>query len=264
MMGQAITAAHSDSARQLARGDLAASGVPLVTTRDVEIGVGVAATVLALMPADRSIARSFQRPSLQSNGGLRRSLNDANDIGTTGSIAFSAGTYFLGLGMHSRAVASLGMHTGEAIVLGGVITQALKGAFGRARPYVDVTNPHDFKPGKGFSNNAYASLPSGDVMLAFATATAATQEVAYSWPNASKYVAPASYALAVVVGAARMYKNKHWASDVVAGAGIGTLSGVLFERYNRARPNNVFNRVFLPASIAPRRGGAEVEWDLPL
>ncbi|MDQ2889999.1 MAG: hypothetical protein M3R65_05520 [Gemmatimonadota bacterium] len=66
------------------------------------------------------------------------------------------------------------------------------------------------------------------------------------------------------MGAARMYKNKHWASDVVAGAGIGTLSGELFERYNRARPNNVFNRVFLPASIAPRRGGADVGWAFPL
>ena len=264
MKGQGVAPRRQDAARQVASGDSAASGVPLFTKRDVEISVGVAAAVLALMPADRSIAHAFQRPSLQSNDGLRRSLNGVNDIGTTGSIAFSAGTYFLGLGMHSRAVASLGMRTGEAIVLGGVITEALKGTFGRARPYVNVTNPHDFKPGKGFSNNAYASLPSGDVMLAFATATAATQEVAYSWPNASRYVTPASYGVAVLVGAARMYKNKHWASDVVAGAAIGTLSGVLFERYNRARPNNVFNRVFLPASIAARRGGAEVDWAFPL
>lgn len=102
------------------------------------------------------------------------------------------------------------------------------------------------------------------LLLAFAAATAASREVAESWPGASRYVTPASYGAAALVGVARMYKNKHWASNVVAGAGVGTLSGVLFERYNRAYPNNAFNRAFLPASIVPERGGARVEWSVPL
>lgn len=238
--------------------------IPLFSARDVAVTVGVAAAAVALMPADRSIAHAFQRPGLQSNSGAKRTLNIVNDLANPGVVVFSAGTYFLGLGMHSRPIAALGMHTGEAIVLGGVITEALKGTFGRARPYVDPTKPHNFNPGKGFTNDDYASFPSGDVMLAFAAATAASREVAQSWPGASKYVTPASYGAAALVGVARMYKNKHWASDVVAGAGIGTLSGVLFERYNREYPDNVFNRVFLPASIIPQRGGAQVAWSFPL
>lgn len=238
--------------------------ITFFSERDAAVSVGVAAAVVALMPADRSIAHAFQRPGLQSNGGLKGTLNVFNVIGDPGVIMFSAGTYFLGLRMHSRPVAALGMHTGEAIVMGGVIAEVLKGSFGRARPYVDPTKPHNFNPGKGFTSDDYTSFPSGDVTLAFAAATATSREVAASWPGASKYVTPASYGAAALVGVARMYKNKHWASDVVAGAGVGTLSGVLFERYNRAFPNNVFNRAFLPASIVPERGGARVAWSVPL
>lgn len=240
------------------------SAVRLFTPRDAAVMVGVGAAVAALMPADRSIAHAFQRPGLQSNGAIKGTLNVFNGMGDPGVVIFSAVTYFAGLGTHSRPVAALGMHTGEAIVMGGVITEMLKGSFGRARPYVNVTNPHDFNPGKGFSSDDYTSFPSGDVTLAFAAATAASREVARSWPDAARYVTPASYAGATLVGIARMYKNKHWASDVVAGAGVGTLSGVLFDRFNRAYPHNVFNRVFLPASIVPEHGGAQLSWSIPL
>lgn len=237
--------------------------VRLFTARDAAVGLGVVAAVAALMPADRSIAHSFQRPGLQSNTGLRNTLTFFNDVGNPGVIAFSAGAYFLGLSTHSRRVAALGMHTGEAIVMSAVITEVVKGTFGRARPYVDVTRPHNFNLGKGFTSARYASFPSGDVTVAFAAATAASREVAESWPGASRYVTPASYGVATLVGIARMYRNMHWASDVVAGAGVGTLSGVLFERYNRAYPDNVFNRVFLPASIVPERGGVQIAWTVP-
>ena len=255
---------QSAIAQATAAADSARPRPALFTSRDLAVSAGVAAVSVALMSADRSIDHSFQRPGLQSNTGVRHALDAINFIGNPGAIAFSAGTYFVGLGMHSRPVATLGMHVGEAIVLGGVITEVMKGSFGRARPYVDPTKPHDFHPGKGFTNGDYASFPSGDVMVAFAAATAASREVKDSWPGAAKYVTPASYGVAALVGVARMYKNMHWASDVVAGAGVGTLSGVLFERYNHAYPNNVFNRVFLPASITPMRGGAQVAWSLPL
>jgi membrane-associated phospholipid phosphatase len=129
---------------------------------------------------------------------------------------------------------------------------------------VDITKPHNFNFGKGFTSEDYASFPSGHTTLAFAAATAVSREVAYSWPRASRYVTPASYSVATLVSMARIYKSEHWASDVVAGAGVGTFSGLLIERYNRAYPNNVLNRKFLPISVVPEGRGALAVWSFPM
>ncbi|MEP6549525.1 MAG: phosphatase PAP2 family protein, partial [Gemmatimonadales bacterium] len=125
-------------------------------------------------------------------------------------------------------------------------------------------DPRDFQSGKGFGNDDFGSFPSGEVTIAFATATAASREVSRSWPGAARYVTPASYGAATLVGFARLYKNQHWASDVVAGAAVGTMSGILFDRYNQRYPHNIFNRVFLPSSIVPDHGRLAVAWLLPL
>src|SRR2546423_995384 len=92
--------------------------VPLFRSRDAIIGLGIAALTAVTMSVDESVARDLQRPSVQTNGGLKGTANVVNTIGFPGSVVFSASTYFLGLAKHSRSIASLGMHTGEAIVLG--------------------------------------------------------------------------------------------------------------------------------------------------
>jgi hypothetical protein len=90
------------------------------------------------MTVDEGIARAFQRTSVQRNPGLKSAANTFNAIGFPGSIVLIAATYFYGLADHSRPIASLGMHTGEAVVAAGIIDEVLKGAIGRARPYLDV------------------------------------------------------------------------------------------------------------------------------
>ena len=236
--------------------------VQLFRAHDAVVALGVAALAAATMSLDESLAHSLQRTSIQSNQFLKGTSNVFTNLGFPGSAMITAGTYFLGLGKHSRPIAALGMHTGEAIVLGGVLAEGLQMTIGRARPQRDINTPRDFRFGKGFSNDDYTSLPSAHVTVAFAAATAASHEVGRSWPAASKYVTPISYAAATLVGASRMYKNKHWASDVVAAAGLGTYSAVLFDRYNQGHPGNVFERMFLPSSIVPDRGGVALAWSL--
>ena len=234
--------------------------VTLFRRRDAVAALGVIAVAASLVSVDASIAQGFQRSSVQTNGGLKGASNIFNTLGFPGSVIISAATYFIGLGEHSRPVATFGMHSGEAIVLGGVLAEGLAMTIGRARPSHDIANPRDFRFGKGFSSDDYTSLPSAHVTVAFAAATAATIETRRSWPGATKYVIPIAYGTAALAGVSRMYKNRHWASDVVAGAGLGAYSAVLFDRYNRGHPDNIFERVFLPRSVLPEHGGVALVW----
>ncbi len=236
--------------------------VPLFRNRDAIIGLGVAVLTAATMSVDQSLARDLQRPLVQTNSGLKGTANVFNTIGFPGSVVLSASTYFFGLAKHSRPIASLGMHTGEAIVLGGVLAEGMQMAIGRARPQRDVNDNDDFVFRRGFSSDDFTSFPSAHTTVAFATATAVSREVGRSWPGARKYVTPISYSVATLVGLSRMYKNKHWASDVVGSAGLGIYSAVLFDRYNAAHPDNIFERTFLPKSIIPRRGGVALLWSI--
>ena len=61
------------------------------------------------------------------------------------------------------------------------------------------------------------SFPSGHTATAFTGAELVRKE--YGWGIGS-----AAYAIAVATGAFRVYNNKHWCNDVLAGAGIGILS----------------------------------------
>ena len=66
----------------------------------------------------------------------------------------------------------------------------------------------------------YNSFPSGHTATAFASAEFLYQE----YKDVSPWYGVAGYTMAAATGYLRMYNNKHWFSDVVAGAGIGILS----------------------------------------
>ncbi len=57
---------------------------------------------------------------------------------------------------------------------------------------------------------------------------------------------------------ARPCENGHCASDVVGAAGLGTCAAVMFDRYDCRHANNVFDSVFLPASVVPTRDGVAI------
>lgn len=64
------------------------------------------------------------------------------------------------------------------------------------------------------------SFPSGHTANAFLGAHLAYKEFKDSAPG----LGYAGYAMAALVGASRVYNNRHWVCDVLAGAGIGILS----------------------------------------
>lgn len=66
----------------------------------------------------------------------------------------------------------------------------------------------------------YLSFPSGHTAHAFASAEFMRQE----YKHLSPWYGYAGYAVAVATGYLRMYNNRHWLSDVAAGAGVGIAS----------------------------------------
>jgi hypothetical protein len=69
-------------------------------------------------------------------------------------------------------------------------------------------------------SSGYNSFPSGHTATAFASAEFLYQE----YKDISPWYGVAGYTMAAATGYLRMYNNKHWFSDVVAGAGIGIIS----------------------------------------
>ena len=75
---------------------------------------------------------------------------------------------------------------------------------------------HEYRP----DNSNYLSFPSGHTAMAFAGAEFLRRE----YKDVSPWYGVAGYAMAAATGYLRMYNNKHWFNDVVAGAGVGIAS----------------------------------------
>jgi membrane-associated phospholipid phosphatase len=75
---------------------------------------------------------------------------------------------------------------------------------------------HELRP----DGSDYQSFPSGHTAEAFAGAEFMRME----YKDVSPWYGVAGYAMATATGMLRMYNDKHWMSDVVAGAGVGIAS----------------------------------------
>ena len=230
---------------------------PLFTMRDLWIAGGFVATTIALYPADRALARSIQRDPLQDNHFLNESADFFDFMGTKGSVYIGVSMYTLGRLTRIERMADLGLHGTEALFLAQSLVKLVKGLAGRARPQLDIEDPRSFKLGRGFGDqDDYRSFPSGHSGMAFAAAAAVTSETSRWWPKSTWYVAPLMYGGATMVAISRMYDNRHWASDIVMGAAIGTFSGLKIVRYHHSHPNNRIDRWLLSTSVIPDGRGA--------
>lgn len=229
------------------------------TNRDALTAAAFVLGTAAIMPFDRHIAVESQRPSLQNNSALSHTMTGIRDLGEPGSIILAGATYIYGRSESSPRSAEIGLRTLEGVGAAGITSYIIKGFVGRARPFVvSDTNPHQYKFGRGFRDDNYTSFPSGHTTVAFAAASAASDEIGYLWPHASHLWTPALFTTASLVAVARVYEDKHWASDVVAGAAVGTIVSRVVVRYARAHPHNVIDRALLPVGVSQLNGSRAV------
>lgn len=241
-------------------------GAPLFNGRDVIRAVGFAGLTVAMFPVDRSIAHRLTDERSRANRFLNGASKDVELIADPGSIIIGTSLYVIGRLTDHRGIEDLGWHGTEAVLFGSGITWVLKGLTGRARPFATAdTTAHDFKFGGGFGNAARQSFPSGHATAAFAAAAAVTSEAERGWPGHFWLVAPVMYGGASLVGLSRMYHDKHWASDVVLGAAVGTFSGLKVVRYAHAHPKNFLDRAILRIRAFPLPDGSQaLGFSLPL
>ncbi|HZS62539.1 MAG TPA: phosphatase PAP2 family protein [Gemmatimonadaceae bacterium] len=216
-------------------------------SRDALIGLAFMGTAAAMGPFDGRIAVAAQQPSVQRSTILRGGSRVFNALGDPGTVVLSLGAYGVGWITHNRDIAAIGLHATQAIGVSFIAGEMMKGVVGRARPFVNIHDSDDFYWGRGFGSARESSFPSGHAYAAFALASVLSAETSHRWPHAVKWVAPLAYTLATCVGLARIQTNQHWASDVIAGAGLGTASGLLVVHFNEAHDDNFLERTFLPS-----------------
>lgn len=255
----ALTLGAAAPCAQQQQNDSAGKQKQVWNSTDTWLAVGFVAGTVAVMPFDEKVANWSQSSSVQTSS-RNNVANFFDNYAAEGVVILSVGTYGIGRIAGSRPWSEIGLRATESIVLSSLVTGVLKGAIGRQRPFVDINDSHYYVFGKGFGNNSYQSLPSGHTMAAFAFAASVTDEVNYYWPKNTWWVATVTYGSALMVGAARIYTNNHWTSDVILGAGIGTLGGLVVDRFHRVNPNNALDRWLLPKSVAPTKNGIAVSW----
>jgi membrane-associated phospholipid phosphatase len=219
---------------------------PLFTRSTAIVGGSFLAGAVIVAPFDQRITDRFRAGWLQGNRGLRNTA-DALDVGlgVPGAIVISGGLYAAGWLARDRPLAGVGIDLGEAVGAAGVVSEIVKVVTGRARPFQRPEDPWDWGFGRG-TRDAYGSFPSATSTLAFALASAASIDAARAWPKTRVVLPIVLYSVAAAAGVGRIYRNDHWASDVVAGAGLGTVAGLLATRFNVLNRNNVIRRWLLP------------------
>lgn len=176
-------------------------------------------------PLDLIVARQVRNPGLQQSRFARGAADVTEIAALPGSVLLAGLLYGIGEIQDRPDLRELGLHTGQAVFLAGGVSLVGKVAVGRARPRISPEDPYQIGFGRGIRGDDYQSFPSAHTAVAFASAVVLANDLGGRHPDARVWIVPASYGAAGLAGVARMFHNHHWATDVIAGALVGVLSG---------------------------------------
>ena len=186
-----------------------------------------AAVAIALGLADEPIQK-FAVKVTRNNPGFQKVSNFISRFGG------SYETYgLIGLGAYAfiskdEKIKVTVLLASQAYITGFALEKVLKFLTGRTRPSFYAPNMEaepkflgPFSPPKNINDKiVQASFPSGHATVAFAAATIFAKEYK------NKPIVPIiAYTSATLISLSRITENKHWATDVLAGAVIGYLAG---------------------------------------
>lgn len=127
----------------------------------------------------------------------------------------TVGLLAAGLVTHQPGITRAGGRLAASLVLAGGTVEAGKVLFGRPRPENSL-DADGYSPLSG-----QASMPSGHSAVAFALATSLSDDIHRPWASVGLY------GVATAVAWSRINDNRHWLTDVTAGALVGITSAKL-------------------------------------
>ena len=170
-----------------------------------------AASLVLLSTQDARLDTAFQRNRSSRTDSFSAAVTP---LGSYAGIGVSAVSLGAGLLFKNAELRDTGRDAVEAeLFAAGIVTPLLKKTFGRLRP-AQGSDADEYRP-----LSSDQSFPSGHSTEAFAVASV------FAARSRGWVVPVVAYALASGVGLARMNDRAHFASDVVAGALIGTAIG---------------------------------------
>lgn len=262
------TAADVTARAQRAQSDSTAlapqqpGGSELFGPNDAPLVIGAIFASIEVAHFDTRIAHYTQSPGVQGDSSRLRLVKSFTKANETTLTAAALLAYGVGRLTHNATVTDVSAHVGEALLITNVISQAIRGPFGRARPYVTHDDQNsDFHFKKGFTSYDYRAMPSLHSASAYAAAAALTAEVNERHPGAAWPVGIVLYSAASIPGLTRMYLDQHWASDVVSGAFLGAFVGQKVVTHAHANPRNKLDRFLIGTSIVPEGHGVyAISW----
>jgi membrane-associated phospholipid phosphatase len=210
----------------------------LISGGDVAMAIGATAGVAMLGLLDRHVAMEVT----ESNSGFAQGLaRGAERGGNPAMILPLLGvTWVAGKVSGHPGVSSSSLRIAGGMFATAGVATGLKIVAGRSRPYQAPGDPDEFK---AFSGNT--SFPSGHTSIAFSLASGIDHETTAHW------VPFVVYPLAGMVGWSRLRDNKHWASDVLAGALVGTWTTHKFQVLVRGnKPQSAVTFEIAPGAAA--------------
>ncbi len=210
---------------------------PAVTSGEAVVLGLTTLTAVAVIPLDLRIAAWMRDSAQHRSPSIDKLLIGGRLFGAPGSIILGAALWAGGSLAKDNATANDGMRSLEAVAVGSIVTILVKRIVGRAPPSASPSDARNFSLGRGFgAGKDYQSFPSGHTTAAFAFASAVTARVSKRSPSQASWLGPLLYGAASLTGVSRIYDGSHWFSDVVMGAGIGTVTGLLLTRHLDHRP----------------------------